>query len=309
VLLPVPELAYRATAMSGQPSRWTDRYNAALRNATKVLTLARTDTLPGWLQGKPDYSTWQRNNRWILYYAWATTTADRVTVLALWNGEPGDGPGGVADLVTIGQASGAEVITLAPIPDAFHPSSEQLASSTRVPSGDHVPEGARDMAETVSRKGRIEKAVKLSERDQVFISYSHADARWLKTLRIHLEPYVRNTTITVWDDSMIKAGADWKASIRQALASTKVAVLLVSPAFLASKFIAEQELPPLLEAAKSDGVAILWVPVKTSSFKLTPIEAYQAAHPPERPLASLSPAVRDRALVKICEVIYQEYNQ
>jgi hypothetical protein len=68
--------------------------------------------LPGWLQARPDYSTWQRNNRWILHYAWATTTADRVTVLALWNGEAGDGPGGVADMVATAQAGGAEVVTL-----------------------------------------------------------------------------------------------------------------------------------------------------------------------------------------------------
>jgi anti-anti-sigma factor len=120
-----------------------------------------------------------------------------------------------------------------------------------------------------------------SSRDQVFISYSHADDRWLKELRIHLEPYVRNTAITVWDDTMIRAGAVWKEKIWQALASAKVAVLLVSPAFLASKFIAEEELPPLLEAAKTKGVAILWVPVKSSSFKLTPIADYQAAHSPE----------------------------
>ena len=64
-----------------------------------MLTLARTETQPGWLLSRPDYSTWQRSNRWILHHAWAVTTDDRVTVLALWNGEPGDGPGGVADLV------------------------------------------------------------------------------------------------------------------------------------------------------------------------------------------------------------------
>ena len=84
---------------------------------------------------------------------------------------------------------------------------------------------------------------------------------------------------------------------------------LVSPAFLASKFIAEQELSPLLEAAKSEGVAILWVPVKPSSFKLMPIAEYHAAHSPEKPLASLSPRVRDRVLVKICEAIRQEYQR
>jgi hypothetical protein len=32
----------------------------------------------------------------------------------------------------------------------------------------------------------------------VFISYSHADDKWLNELRIHLEPYVRRTAITVW---------------------------------------------------------------------------------------------------------------
>ena len=112
VLLPVPELVYRATAISRQASRWADRYHAALRNASAVLTLAHTDTLPGWLQTRPNYSTWQRNNQWILHHAWATTTSGRVTVLALWNGEPGDGPGGVADMVATAQARGAEVVSL-----------------------------------------------------------------------------------------------------------------------------------------------------------------------------------------------------
>ena len=74
--------------------------------------LARSDALPSWLQGKRDYSTWQRNNRWILHHAWATTTVDRVTVLALWNGEEGDGPGGVADMVAAAQARGAWVVVL-----------------------------------------------------------------------------------------------------------------------------------------------------------------------------------------------------
>jgi hypothetical protein len=120
---------------------------------------------------------------------------------------------------------------------------------------------------------------------------------------------MRNAEISVWDDTMIEPGAVWKDSIRQALASAKVAVLLVSPTFLASKFIAEQELPPLLEAAKSEGVSILWVPVRPSSYERTAIAKYQAVHSPEKPLITLSPGLRDKVLVKICEAIHQEYHR
>jgi hypothetical protein len=176
---------------------------------------------------------------------------------------------------------------------------------------EHVPQDAdtTEMTGTLSRKGSNDRTVKVSVRNQVFISYSHTDGKWLKELQIHLKPYVRNARIAVWDDSMIKAGAIWKESIRQALASAKVAVLLVSPTFLASTFIAEEELPPLLEAAKNEGVAILWVPVRPSSFEVTPIAAYRAVHAPEKPLASLSPTARDKALVKICAMIQQEYQR
>lgn len=157
-----------------------------------------------------------------------------------------------------------------------------------------------------SRKGRT---VKMPARDQVFISYSHKDFKWLEELQTQLEPYVRNAKIKVWDDTKIRAGANWRYDITQALESAKVAVLLVSPNFLASKFITDKELPSILEAAKSEGVTILWVPVRSSSFEETPIEAYQAAHPPERPLASMTTAARDKAFVEICKQIQQEYRR
>ena len=121
VFLPVPELAYRATATSGWPG-WVERYHAVLRRVREkareknqedgVHILARADRLPAWLQDRAGYSTWQRSNRWILHHAWATTTVDRVTVLVLWNGEPGDGPGGTANMVDAAQAGGADVIVL-----------------------------------------------------------------------------------------------------------------------------------------------------------------------------------------------------
>jgi formylglycine-generating enzyme required for sulfatase activity len=140
-------------------------------------------------------------------------------------------------------------------------------------------------------------------RDQVFISYSHKDKGWLEKLQIHLAPLQRDGTIAVWADTAIKPGQIWKEEIEKALERAKVAVLLVSPDFLASKFIAENELPPLLEANKTEGLTILWIPVRASHYRRTAIAAYQAVHDPVKPLSGMSRARQDSALVRIVEAI------
>jgi TIR domain len=96
-----------------------------------------------------------------------------------------------------------------------------------------------------------------STRDRVFISYSHKDRDWLEKLQIVLKPLIRKGIISIWDDTQIQAGDQWRNQIAEALGNARVAVLLVSPDFLASDFIADHELPPMLRAAQDQGLRIL----------------------------------------------------
>jgi hypothetical protein len=142
----------------------------------------------------------------------------------------------------------------------------------------------------------------LHPRDGVFISYAHKDDQlWLDTLLSNLSWLQRKHGIEIWTDRDIAPGAKWHETIQSAIDRAKVAVLLVSPEFLASPYIINNELAKMLQAAESDGMTIFWIPVRPSAYRHSPIGAFQAAQPPDRPLSSLRGARRDQAFVDIVE--------
>jgi hypothetical protein len=142
-----------------------------------------------------------------------------------------------------------------------------------------------------------------TQRKQVFFSYSRKDKKWLELFQTTLKPLIRANQFSVWDDTRIKAGDIWRDEIKRALASAKVAVLLVTTNFISSDFIAENELPPLLEAAQNEGLRVLLVIVGPSLFEETELGRYQAVNDPSRPLAGISAASREKEMVRICKEI------
>jgi hypothetical protein len=83
-----------------------------------------------------------------------------------------------------------------------------------------------------------------------------------------------------------------------------VAVLLISADFLASEFIATDELPPLLKAAKEDGAVILPLILSPCMFLQTKtLSQFQTVNNPSQPLIGLSKVKQETVWLKLAEAI------
>jgi TIR domain len=145
-------------------------------------------------------------------------------------------------------------------------------------------------------------------RTKIFISYAHApekDTKWVSRIQTQLSGLTHGLSVDVWADTRIEPGQRWKDEIDKAIRETKIAILVLTADFLASRFILESELPLLLEAARSEGAYILCV--YGSAVHLSGIAAslkdYQFVNPPEQPLQALSDAEREAVFANLTAAI------
>ncbi len=108
VVLPIPKEDYcRKSVADGGPD-WVERFNR-LAAANPPIVLSDDADLPAWCETISNYGVFQRGNIWAMEDALLWPNAD-VTLLALWNGKAGEGPGGTADMVKQAKAHGAKVV-------------------------------------------------------------------------------------------------------------------------------------------------------------------------------------------------------
>jgi hypothetical protein len=96
--LALPPDAFCKASVEDAGGDWVKRFYDLVAAHPNFRTLAENKTLPEWLRGKPNYDFWKRNNLWMLHNAIAGAGRN-ITLIALWNGEGGDGPGGTQDMV------------------------------------------------------------------------------------------------------------------------------------------------------------------------------------------------------------------
>lgn len=131
----------------------------------------------------------------------------------------------------------------------------------------------------------------------VFVSYSRHDARWRDWFLGMLAPSVRARRLEMWSDQRELVGEGWRPQLADAIARSRVALLLVSREFLASEFIMTQELPALIER----GARLFCVLVGPCLYdEVAELERVQWAHNPKLDGPPAQKQRREAWIVRVC---------
>lgn len=148
-------------------------------------------------------------------------------------------------------------------------------------------------------------------RNKVFISYAHLDQEetdWMKKLKKHLGFFQRKNLLNIWDDSKLTVGGDITSEIVEVIDQSRIAILLVGPAFLGSGFINDIELPRILEAARADGLQIFPLVTGYCSYTKSDLKDLKAFNNIGKPLEALSAHEQNEILYKFCNILEDVYN-
>ena len=150
-----------------------------------------------------------------------------------------------------------------------------------------------------------------NEQTKVFISYSHVDEkRWKNRLQKHLKVLEKHGSLSFWEDRQIAAGQEWHAEIKAALDSADAAILLISPDFLGSNFILNEEIPAILQRRMNDGMQVFPLIVRSCTWQnVTWLKRLQARPTDGKPLARFKGDDVDRILAELVSEIEALLNQ
>lgn len=144
----------------------------------------------------------------------------------------------------------------------------------------------------------------MEKKHHIFISYSRKDKKWLTRVKTHLKPLSNYYCIEEWDDQKLRPSDKWEEEITKALNNATIAILLFSADFMASDFITNKELQPLLEKANNNGVKIIPVMVSPCALlKESGLDKYQGSNDPKKTFIEMSEGEVERTLAEFVERI------
>jgi len=110
---------------------------------------------------------------------------------------------------------------------------------------------------------------------KVFVSYSHANKKWIEAGQFGLIPWLsaalQRKGVEFWYDrsDLSKApGADYRKRIENAILASDIAVLLVSTDYLISTFIREVEMPLIKKRLEMQELIVIPILVDHAHWQL-----------------------------------------
>jgi hypothetical protein len=146
-------------------------------------------------------------------------------------------------------------------------------------------------------------------RPRVFVCHSHQDRRWADRVLAYLPALSRGYEIVLYDD-VSSAGEDWRGETEAALMQASVVILLVSPDFLASRFLTEIKISRLLLIrAGPDVVTIPLIIRPTDWQQVSWLQQRQVLPSAGTPMSKLPPDRVDAELSHLAERVREAIAQ
>ncbi|WP_417818727.1 Hsp70 family protein [Tritonibacter scottomollicae] len=135
---------------------------------------------------------------------------------------------------------------------------------------------------------------------QLFFSYAREDAAWLHTVLTGLGVLERTNRTKFWYDERTEYGNEYRDRIFSEIERSWMCILILSPAFLSSEFVLNEEIPRIFAEHERRGMKILPIMARPCAYALhNDIEKLQSAHDPKEPLAVLSSGRADEILADV----------
>jgi TIR domain/NB-ARC domain len=140
-----------------------------------------------------------------------------------------------------------------------------------------------------------------TEAIKVFISYAHEDEKLKMELEKRLSLVIEEGYVSGWSDRVIQAGMEWEHEIDKHLSTAQIILLLVSPAFMASKYCYNVEMIEALKKHDAGEACVIPIILRPTDWEGTPFSKLQVLPAKAKPVSTWRN--RKEAIKKVAEGI------
>ena len=147
----------------------------------------------------------------------------------------------------------------------------------------------------------IKKEIHKNIASGIFIFYTDKDnenidsnKRWLDRLLVHITPLNLQDKVSIWSVQEMAISKTWLQEIQ-------VAVLLISPEFLASKYICNNEFTVIIKSVSERGAMILPVILRSCLLHKTSLNFLHDVNILNKPLNSIPEHEQDQVFLSVAE--------